>query len=262
MMALKVRTRPGLLAWYANGSYAWSENEPTSNGPGKGYLLAIDAHTEEIPLLGWESALKAGPSRDRSHYALPKDDPTQARLRAAALKTFCFVRSRTYLPRDLDPALFEGCQAGAVQALQTGSKTLRYVYEIVNELLPGAPRRVFQKVGELYDYRRRGEKLTWRFRDRSLRALHLRDAPFSTRPFSGGIEHYRVAGDHLELIDREAHRARAHFDDRDPDRWQNPSLPFGGVKVPSYGFSFALSPPSPESPKGARVAVKVRWHRQ
>jgi bacillopeptidase F (M6 metalloprotease family) len=54
MNAVEVRTRPGLVAWYYNGEYAWSENDPAINGPGKGYLLALDANPNEIPLPGME----------------------------------------------------------------------------------------------------------------------------------------------------------------------------------------------------------------
>ena len=52
MEALRVLPRPGVLAWYYNGAFAWSENDPAINRQGRGFLLPVDAWPNELELPG------------------------------------------------------------------------------------------------------------------------------------------------------------------------------------------------------------------
>lgn len=238
--ATRLRARPGALLWYANGAYAWSENEPTQNGPGRGFLLLVDSNPNELPLPGWEGALKGDPARADTRYEL-SDDAAQGALRAAALKTMCFVRAPWAYPADLPAGALEGCPGPALPHLKVPAggalKTPRLGYEVVNDLLPGAARAPFALVGELYDYREVKGALRWSLRERALRALHLLDAPFSSAPFEGGQRTFDVVEGRLAVAEARAHPAAARFSDREGARWLNPHLRFGGVEVPSYGLA-------------------------
>ena len=50
LKAFTANYRPGVLAWYYNGEYLWSQNEPAQFGPGRGFLLLVDANPQEFDL--------------------------------------------------------------------------------------------------------------------------------------------------------------------------------------------------------------------
>ncbi len=265
MTAVQIRTRPGVVVWYYNGAYAWSENDPATNGPGKGFLLALDANPSELPLPGLESLYKGSADARDTHYET-KTGEAQTLLRAAYYRTVCFARNPSYLPKGGVPAdaATPGCGKGKapMDALTVGGKKLMYSYQIGNDYLPGAPRAKLQAVGELYDEKRRDGNKTYRMRDRSLRYVHTQDGSFSVGEFADGIIFYDVTKDGLKRTGARAYPAVSRFDDSDPARWMNKKLPFGGVAVASEGFSFELAKPSPGAPAGAQVRVNMTWKKK
>ena len=269
--ATQLSARPGALLWYANGAYAWSENEPAQNGPGRGFLLLVDSNPNELPLPGWAGSLKGEASRFDTRYELA-DAPAQAALRAAALKTMCFVREPWSYPADLPSDAFDACPGPTLPSLKVWArgegagegegaealKTPRFGYEVVNTLLPGAARAPFALVSELYDYREVKGELRWSLRDRALRSLHLLDAPFSSEPFEGGQRTFDVVEGRLVESAARAHPAVARFSDREGARWLNPHLRFGGVEVPSYGLSVDFE--DIKTVTGERVSrARITW---
>ena len=264
MSALQVRPRPGVVVWYVDGAYAWSENDPAINGPGRGFALPIDSWPNEIEIPGVEAWFNGAVDQFDTRYETA-DPSTQDNLKAAFLKTACFVRSRDYWPRGIDlKTLKAECPKGdrpAVAQIEVDGKPSMYLYQRLNELLPGPKRDAFTGVGELYDYKVRGGKVTWRLRDRSLRFLHTLNAPFALEPFADGVIHYDVKDGKLVKIASKPHPAVPRFSDAEGGRWQNPKLPFGGVQVPPLGFSFELAKPKADAPKAARVKVWLLWDR-
>ncbi|MEZ4471086.1 MAG: immune inhibitor A [bacterium] len=252
--ALRARARPGVVAWYYDGAYAWSENDPATNGPGKGFLLALDALPDEIALPGYP--LAGTPGAFDTRYAL---DGTQAWLEAGYYAMMCFVRDAGWRPKDLDAARCPTADAPA-NAVQAFGKPLLYSYKIINDFLPGPDRARYAAAGELLDYRMKDKAPSWRMRDRSLRYLHTLDAPFALAPYPDAIEIFDVVGGKLVRAETRAYPAVAAFTDATPARWLNPGLRFGGVAVPDAGFSFRLTPPGPEAPAGARVKVWFDWN--
>ena len=79
------------------------------------------------------------------------------------------------------------------------------------------------------------------------------DAPFSSRPFEGGVEYLELREGTLKLRETVAHPAVSRFSDLNKARWQNAHLRFGGVEVPSYGLTLDFS----DQEHG--VEVKVSW---
>ena len=250
MTAWRWRARPGALLWYVNGRYAWSENEPTQNGPGRGFLLVVDANPNEYQLSGLEPYYRGKISHRNTHYDFTSTQ-AQNQLKEATLKTICFVRSMWSYPRDLPQDELNACLGPQLPNLNIKGKTPMYSYEVINTLLPGKARSPFLRVGELYDFRVRKGKITWGLRNRSIRSLHLLDAAFSSTPFLNGIEHFDVQGDELIVKQRQIHPAITTFSDR--QSWQNPNLRFGGVKVPPYNLTLNFE----DQPKGVRV--KIQW---
>ena len=250
MGAVRLRARPGALVWYINGAYAWSENEPTQNGPGRGFLLAIDANPNELKLPGLEGYYQGSPESQDTRYELSAPEAQEA-LKKAALKTICFVRSPWSYPRDLPQELFYTCSGSQLPSMRVESKTPMFSYEVINTLLPGEARTPYLRVSELYDFKERKGKVTWSLRDRALRSLHTLDAPFSSVPFEGGLEYLTLEGNTLKVSSRHAHPAVSVFDDA--ARWQNKHLRFGGVEVPSYGLTLTFT----DTPTGSDV--KVSW---
>lgn len=259
---VQFKPRPGVVAWYYNGAYAWSENDPAGNGPGKGYLLALDANPNEHRLPGWETYFRGSSEAFDSHYDV-KAEAAQKAIEPAYLDGVCFARNQPYWPKDFQSQLASRCKgetAGSA-SLTIGGKPLVYSYEVINELLPGRDRNSVQKLGEMLDYRVRKGQVQWRMRDRSLRHYHTYDAPFSLEPFDGGVKTFVVSEGQLQRRTSTGHPAVAKFSDADPTRWLNPKLPFGGVAVPTEGFGFELAHPKGEAPKGARVKVYFTWDR-
>jgi hypothetical protein len=253
MLALELKMRPGVVIWYFDGAYAWSENDPAINGPGKGYLLALDANPNEIALPGLASYLSGSAEGFEAGYDVA-GAAAQTALAESWKKTVCFVRSKKYLPRGLPGKRPCPGPAAPVQKLTIEGKRAMYSYEVVNELLPGE-RDGLEKVGELVDVKERGGERSYRLRDRSLRTYHTFDAPFSREPFPGGLVLHEVKGNKLVEIEARDYPAVTRFDDRVPGRWLNPRLPFGGVAVPAQRLEIELVEPGP----GAAAAIELRW---
>ncbi len=264
MSAMQVNPRPGVLAWYYDGAFAWSENDPASNGPGKGYLLAVDSNPNELPFPGATAWMQGDPSTFDTRYVL-EGDATQASLREALMRTMCFVREPSYVPVDVvGDGLAKLCKVASPAPARSvdvgGAKAMLGTQ--YSDLLPGADRDGWRPVGELHDFRVRDGAISYRLNDRSLRSLHTYDNPFATTEMPRGIVVYDVVDG--ALVEREArsHPAVTTFDDGDPSRWLNPNLNFGGVAVPTEGLSWVVSEPAPGAPAGTRATVTVRWATQ
>jgi hypothetical protein len=255
MIAIESRKRPGVLIWYFNGAYAWSENDPAINGPGKGYLLAVDANPQEIELPGFEGMLIGNGEADPSSHYDVKRPEAQSALEASYARTVCFIRSRAYLPPG------QRCRKVAeVGKLTIEGKKPMYTYEVINEHLPGT-RDGFRKVSELVDTREAKNQKTYRLRDRSLRHLHTYDSPFSFDAFERGTVIYQVKDGALVEIGARSYPDVTTFTDARAARWLNPKLPFGGVGVPAVGLSLEIAEPGAGAPDNARAAVQYTWKR-
>lgn len=263
MMAVQVRNRPGVVLWYYNGAYAWSENDPAINGPGQGYLLVVDGQTSELALPGLESYYRGGAEGNDSHYDV-KAEEAQKALADAFARTVCFVRNATYLPSEGLSAetrkqLKCGKKTAPVAAIEFDGKPLQYSYQAYNELLPGEAREAVRKTGELFDTKASKGAVSFRLRDRSLRALHTKDAPFSADAFAEAVRIYKVNKAGLEEIASSPYAAQARFDDSSPARYLNAKLPFGGAALPSHGLSLEVSPTRKTADGEARIDVQVEW---
>jgi len=254
MNALRFLPRPGVLVWYFDGAYAWSENDPSQNGPGKGFALVLDAQPEEYSFPGLETWYQAQPQE--SHYKL-KSELAQKHLEALFRETSCFVRNPLYRPAELKLSCPPG--AAALSKLKLNGRSFLYSYEVYDRL-PGPARDVI-KAGELYDYKElpKGAGLSWRLRDRGLRYAHTLDAAFALKPFPRGIEIFEVTESGLKSKELRAHPGVSRFSDAAPSRWLNPNLPFGGLNVPEQSFGFELSEPGPQAPKRAQVKIWFLW---
>jgi bacillopeptidase F (M6 metalloprotease family) len=241
MRAVQARPRPGVLVWYFDGAYAWSENDPAEYGPGHGFLLPVDANPNEIRLPGLERWYRGTEAARDTRYEV--DGPeAQAALAKAFAATACFVRGGPWRPREpaVRAAVDRACagpEAG-IARLRAAGRPLIYGFELLNDLLPGEAREAWHPAGELYDYDA-GDAITWRLRDRALRALHTLDAPFAPDPFPDGLVFYEVDGDALRRTGSAPWPAAPRFDDH--ARWIDPHLPFGGADVPAEGLSIEVS---------------------
>jgi immune inhibitor A len=255
MKALTMSSSAGAIIWYANGSYAWSENEPTQNGPGKGFLLAIDAHPHELKIPTWAAEYKGSVEQFDTHYKIAHQQKT---LKQSALKTMCAVRTPKYYPPNLPKSSWEDCAGASIQQIRHQDKQAKFVYEIINELLPGKARDPYIAVSELYDYKKVKGKLQWRLKNRSLRSLHLKDAPFNSQK-RVGLTFYDVTQDKLSQIQQDFIPPVTEFNDLQKQRWQNPHLRFGGVQVPPYGLKIKFTPPLSDKKTQAKSWVEIQW---
>jgi len=267
LKAIQVRTRPGVVAWYYNGAYAWSENDPSINGAGKGYVLAVDSNPNELLLPGFEKFFKGSAASFDTHYDI-RSKEAQELLTWVYTRTVCFTRSRKYMESARDGIVKKlaprGCgrnKGARAMRIKVDGKKLRYSYELINELLPGVARLPFKGIGEAIDTRKRKGKTSYRMRDRTLRNLHTRDSSFSLDSFADGIVYWEVSknGRKLVKVGSKPYPAVSKFTDSTPGRWLNKKLPFGGVAVPNTGFSFELAKPGAGAKAGAKIQVKWAW---
>jgi hypothetical protein len=156
-------------------------------------------------------------------------------------------------------ALGCGKRAAPVGALTVNGRKLVYTYEISNDLLPGEPRAAVENASELLDIRIRGDKTSYRLRDRVLRHDHTSDAPFALEAFAEGLVFHQVKDGKLVKIGSRDYPAQKSFSDSPAGRWLNPQLMFGGADLPDQGLSFELEAPGPDAPEGARVKVVLTW---
>jgi hypothetical protein len=128
--------------------------------------------------------------------------------------------------------------------------------------LPGTARQAVEGASELIDVKTRGDKTSYRLRDRTLRHDHTSDAPFALEAFPEGLVFYRVEKGKLVKTGSRDYPAQTSFSDSPARRWLNPELMFGGADLPDQGFSFELKAPGPDAPEGARVEIVLTWKKR
>lgn len=262
MEAVDFRYRSGVLLWYYNGSYLWSQNEPAQFGPGNGFLLLVDPNPQEylLPVVPQD---KYKDDEGWRYYEFDAED--QPLLRNAFLDVMCFQRRPAYYPVELseeERGRCGGVDIPAGEALQFDGRQLLYSYTLNNEILPGAERERFKSMGSLFDYRvNRDGTLSYRLYDRLLRNNHSADAAFALEDFNDGLRYYGIEGGTLVPRRSVPHPTISRFSDADPSRYLNPHLPFGSAAIPSEGLNFELAEPGPQAPESARVKVYFSWDR-
>jgi hypothetical protein len=251
-----------VLAWYYNGEYLWSQNEPAQFGPGNGFLLLVDANPQEFeyPPVPDRYFRTDGPWR---YYEFDQD--AQSWLEQNYLDVMCFQRRPAYFPVDLDAADRARCGQVAAppgEAVRFGARPLMFGYTLANELLPGEDRERFKSMTTLFDTRLTNGEISYRLYDRLLRNAHSADAPFSLERFDSGLQFYRVGEDNQMTATRAVgFEGVSAFSDSQGASYMNPHLPFGSASVPSEGMSFQLAAPGDEAPPDARVKVYFTWDR-
>ena len=262
MKAFNANYRPGVLAWYYNGEYLWSQNEPAQFGPGNGFLLLVDANPQEFNL---PSVPKQYFVDDQGWTSYQFDESAQPWLQQSYVDVMCHQRRSAFYSSDVSVAdrkrCYESLMDGlpAVESVDWEGRQLMYGYTLINSLLPGADRLKYKGVSSLFDLRIRGGKTEYRLYDRALRNRHSGDAPFALEPFTKGTSIYSIVGDSLMEQSTEAYPPVSEFSDARPNRYQNPKLPFGGANIPEVGLRFKLGQPSAEAPDEARVKVVIDW---
>jgi immune inhibitor A len=262
MKAMNVNYRPGVVMWYYNGEYLWSQNEPAESGPGRGFLLVVDANPQEIPVPAVPD--KYLMETDGWRY-WQFDDAAQPLLHKAYVDTMCFQRRQAYYSSDVTAADRQRCAAQLrdgvppMESLSWDKRPLMYGYNIANELLPGPERRARKSASTLFDLRLREGKTQYRLYDRVLRNLHSADAPFALASFANGVEFYRGVDGEMQRQSVRPFAPVSSFSDADPSRYLNPNLPFGSADIPVAGFSYQLEQPDASAPAGSRVRVNYQW---
>lgn len=259
--AFNVNYRPGVVMWYYNGEYLWSQNEPTQEGPGHGFLLVVDSIPQEykLPIAPAEyfQSKDGWTSWEFDEYAQPF-------LKDGFVSTMCFLRRPAYYSTDVSEEDRESCARSLVNGLPPleqatwEDRTMTYGYTIINEWLPGPDRLSRKSAGSAYDLRIRDGKSQYRLYDRALRNYHSGDAPFSLESFANGVEFYEIENGEVTLKEARPFGTVSNFSDRDPARYQNPNLPFGGAAIPQAGFSYQLAPPEESDPKGTKIRIKYQ----
>lgn len=263
LQAFNVNYRPGVVMWYYNGEYLWSQNEPSQEGPGNGYLLVVDANPQEYQL----------PIAPRENYKTTEDGWTywefdgsaQPFLKNNFVSMMCFLRRPAYYSTDVSEEDRESCADALIDGIPPvelatwDDRKLTYGYTIINEWLPGEDRRSRKSAGTAYDLRIRDDQAQYRLYDRALRNYHSADAPFALESFANGVEFYEIEDGKVTLKDAKPFAPVNSFTDAEPNRYQNPKLPFGGAAIPPVGFSYQLAPPGDSAPPGTKVGIKYQW---
>jgi len=261
MQAVDFRYRSGVLLWYYNGSYLWSQNEPSQFGPGNGFLLLVDPNPQEFDLAGVPESYYQDDAGWRFYEF---GDDAQPMLQNAFLDVMCFQRRPEYYPVDISEAERERCEGVTTppgESVRYNDRPLMYSYTLGNEVLPGEAREAYKSMGSLYDYRVGKNGISYRLYDRLLRNNHSGDAAFSLEPFPVGLQYYRIADNTLVPAQTLPYPTISTFSDADPSRYLNPHLPFGSAAIPNEGLSFQLAPPGATAPEQARVKVYFKWDR-
>jgi len=250
--------RPGVLLWYYNGSYLWSQNEPAQFGSGNGFLLLVDSTPQEFELpMVPENYFK---EEDGWRFYEFNDD-AQPMLRQSYLDVMCFQRQESYFPVDLNSADRNYCDSETPEgeSLNWQGRPLRYSFTLINEVLPGADRQAYKSMSSLYDIRLGRDGLSYRLYDRVLRNVHSGDAPFSLENFAEGIRIFRVEDDTLVLDRVSPFVGVSSFSDS--NSYMNPKLQFGSANIPDEGLNFQLALPDASAPAAAEVKVYFSWER-
>ena len=262
MSAINVNYRPGVVMWYYNGEYLWSQNEPSETGPGRGFLLVVDANPQEFAIPGLPQQYFQT-ADGWTHWQF--DDAAQPLLRDGFVDAMCFQRRPAYYSTDVAPEDAARCAEvlvdgePAMERLSWDGRPLMYGYTIINEFLPGPERRARKSGGSLFDLRIRDGQTQYRLYDRALRGMHSADAPFAIEDYADGLEVYRPRDGIMSRESASPFAAVSAFTDERPNRYQSPTLPFGGADIPEAGFSYTLEPPEPRAPEGSVVRVDFRW---
>ncbi len=262
MEAIDFRYRSGVLAWYYNGEYLWSQNEPAQFGPGNGFLLLVDANVQEYE---YPPVPDQYFRNDEGWRYYEFDDDAQSWLGQNYLDVMCFQRRPAYYPVDLGDAGRARCGETAIpagEALRFDDRQLIFSYTLANEILPGTERERYRSMSTLFDIRVGGGEISYRLYDRRLRNAHSADAPFSLEDFRNGIQFFGISdSDEMAPTRGIDFAAVGSFSDRNPARYLNPHLPFGGVNIPNEGMNFQLAEPGEQAPGNAKVKVYFSWDR-
>jgi M6 family metalloprotease-like protein len=259
--AVDIRYRPGVLTWYYNGEFPWSENDPATSGTGNGFLLLVDSTPQEfqIPLAPSQYFKEADGWRWWNF-----DAGAQTPLRQAFLDVMCFQRRPAYYPLDLTATDRAAC-GSTTPAGESGryeNRQLLYGFMLANEFLPGEPRQARKSMGTLYDIRLANGTTSFRLNDALIRNRHSADAPFALTPFADGMRFSKIgANGEMTRVRGVDFAPVSTFSDAQPSRYLNPHLPFGSAKVPSEGLNFQLAEPGAEAPAGAKVKIYFTWDR-
>ncbi len=262
MKAFNANYRPGVLAWYFNGEYLWSQNEPAQFGPGNGFLLLVDANPQEFNLPGVPQQYYQQQD-DWTFYQF--DEAAQPWLHENFVDVMCHQRRAAFYASDVTAEDRQRCSQSLVdglppiESLSWDGRQLMFGYTLINDLLPGAERLKYKGVSSLFDLRIRQGKTEYRLYDRALRNRHSGDAAFALEAFEKGTSVYAIEGDKLVEQSASPYPAVSEFSDARPNRYQNPKLPFGGANIPEMGLRFKLGEPAPEAPSEARVKVVIDW---
>ena len=261
MEAIDFRYRSGVLLWYYNGEYLWSQNEPAQFGSGNGFLLLVDSNPQEYAIDGVpEQYLQ----NDQGWRFYEFDEEAQPMLQASFLDVMCYQRRTEYYLLDLTDEERARCTEAtpAMEALNYEGRPLIYGYTLTNEILPGEARAEYKSTSSIYDYRLdRDGSISYRLFDRWLRAEHSADAPFALNEFPAGTQYYQAIESEIVPTRSEAFPAVNRFSDADPSVYLNPHLPFGSANIPTEGFNFELVAPSADAPAGAKVQIDLHWTR-
>jgi immune inhibitor A len=262
VQAFNVNYRPGVLMWYYNGEYLWSQNEPSDSGPGNGFLLVVDSNPQEYELpIAPAEYFKSEDGWSSWEF----DEKAQPFLKDSFVSMMCFLRRPAYYSSDVSEQDRESCAAVVangrppLESAAWDERSLVYGYTIINEWLPGPERRKRKGAGAAYDLRIRDGKPQFRLYDRALRSFHSADAPFSLDSFANGIEFYGIEDGQIMLKKAQPFSPVGSFSDKRPNRYQSPKLPFGGAAIPEAGFSYQLLPSEKSDPSGTKIRVKYQW---
>jgi len=262
MEAVDFRYRPGVLAWYYNGEYLWSQNEPSQFGPGNGFLLLVDANPQEFE---YPSVPDQYFKDDNGWRYYEFDDGAQSWLGENYLDVMCFQRRPEYFPLDLADADRSRCtnpETPVGEGVRFEDKQLVFGYALSNERLPGEDREPYKSMSTLFDIRVGGEEVSYRLYDRLIRNGHSADAPFSLDSFEDGLQYYGISeGNEMVPTSGVDFEGVSSFSDSDPSRYLNPHLQFGSANIPNQGLSFQLAEPADEAPTDARVKIYFSWER-
>lgn len=263
MRAFNVNYRPGVVMWYYNGEYLWSQNEPTTEGPGNGFLLVVDANPQEfsLPIAAQENFKTTEDGWTYWEF----DEAAQPYLKTGFVNMMCFLRRPDYYSTDVSEQDRKSCSGALnnglppLESVSWNDRKMTYGYTIINEWLPGKERRARKSAGAAYDLRIRNGESQFRLYDRALRNYHSADAPFALHGFANGVEFYAIEDGKMSLKEAKPFAPVNHFTDAEPNRYQNPKLPFGGANIPPLGFSYQLVPPGEHAPAGAKVGISYKW---
>ncbi len=255
LKAFNVNYRPGVLAWYYNGEYLWSQNEPAQFGPGRGFLLLVDANPQEFDLPSVPPEYKKEIDGWRFYQF---DKTAQPWLHESFVDVMCHQRRPAFYSSDVTAADRQQCSESLVnglppvESISWNGRQLMYGYTLINSVLPGKDRLKYKGVSTLFDLRIRNGQTQYRLYDRALRNRHSADAPFALEPFNNGLVIWGIQDGKMVAESAESFPAVSSFTDARPNRYQNPRLPFGGADIPEAGLNFRLLQPGPNAPDRLR----------